>query len=170
MNNHFDFSEMPRILLEAVLILSLGITVGLAVNHRLVTDLLEGNVVAPQVATDAVPAGIELLPLPVDIATVQSALTSGSVLLDARISELFNEEHISGARSFPLDEADTLIPALMEELPPEASLITYCNGYGCPDSYALGVKLLAAGFRNVAVFEGGIPEWRDAGLPIEGEK
>ena len=58
MNNHFDFSEMPRILLEAVLILSLGITVGLAVNHRLVTDLLEGNVVAPQVATDAVPVGV----------------------------------------------------------------------------------------------------------------
>lgn len=167
MSSHFDFSELPRILLEAGLILSLGITVGLAVNHRLVMDLLEGNAVATQVVTDKPAGNVVLMPQPLDIVSVQSALAAGSVLLDARIAELFQEGHIAGARSFPLDEAETLIPALVKELPLKTGLIAYCNGYGCPDSYDLAVKLMAAGFRDVTVFEGGYPEWRDAGLPIE---
>jgi 3-mercaptopyruvate sulfurtransferase SseA len=27
--------------------------------------------------------------------------------------------------------------------------------------------LLRAGYRDVRVFEGGLPQWRDAGLPVE---
>jgi rhodanese-related sulfurtransferase len=50
-------------------------------------------------------------------------------------------------------------------------LVIYCNGYGCPDSFDLGLRLIEAGYRDVRVFEGGLPEWRDAGLPvIEGER
>jgi 3-mercaptopyruvate sulfurtransferase SseA len=46
-------------------------------------------------------------------------------------------------------------------------LVLYCSGYGCPDSFDLGIILLAEGYRDVRVFEGGFPEWADAGLPVE---
>jgi rhodanese-related sulfurtransferase len=52
-------------------------------------------------------------------------------------------------------------------VPEDRPLITYCNGYGCPDSYDLAVLLLEAGYRRVWVFEGGFPAWRDAGLPAK---
>ena len=46
-------------------------------------------------------------------------------------------------------------------------MILYCSGYGCPDSFDLGQILLEEGFRDVRVYEGGMPEWRDQGLPVE---
>ena len=45
-------------------------------------------------------------------------------------------------------------------------LVVYCSGYGCPDSFDLAMRLLAAGYRDVLVFEGGFPAWQDAGLPV----
>ncbi|NIQ98282.1 MAG: rhodanese-like domain-containing protein, partial [Desulfuromonadales bacterium] len=48
------------------------------------------------------------------------------------------------------------------------TLVVYCSGYGCPDSFDLAVRLIEDGYRNVRLFEGGLPEWREAGLPVEG--
>jgi len=45
-------------------------------------------------------------------------------------------------------------------------LILYCTGFGCPDSFDLGVILLQQGYQEVRVYEGGYPEWRDQGRPI----
>jgi rhodanese-related sulfurtransferase len=47
--------------------------------------------------------------------------------------------------------------------------VTYCSGFGCPDSFDLGMRLIETGYRDVRVFEGGYPEWRDAGLAVAGE-
>ncbi len=47
----------------------------------------------------------------------------------------------------------------------EQPLVVYCSGYDCHDSRDLATRLLAAGYRTVYVFEGGYPEWRDAGYP-----
>lgn len=167
MNNHFDFSDLPRIALEALLILALGITIGLTIHHRLIIDVLEGRVVTTRTVEAPTALVPEALPQPIDLQSLQVSLNNGAVLLDARIVELWNEGRIAGARSFPLEEADDRMRALQAELPPDRELIAYCNGYGCPDSFDLAVKLLAAGFRRVRVFEGGFPEWRDAGLPVE---
>jgi len=49
------------------------------------------------------------------------------------------------------------------------TLMLYCSGFGCPDSFDLGERLLAEGYLDVRVYEGGFPEWRDAGLPVEKE-
>ena len=53
------------------------------------------------------------------------------------------------------------------QVPRETVLIAYCSGYGCPDSFDLGARLLAEGYHDVRVYEGGFPEWRDAHLPVE---
>ena len=86
------------------------------------------------------------------------------VLLDARILESYEEEHIAGAASLPVNEAEkaeSIIPDKNKEI------ITYCNGFGCPISPILAEKLIDMGYTNVAIYEGGIKEWKDAGYPTE---
>ncbi len=59
------------------------------------------------------------------------------------------------------------MPEFQRTIPAGRTLITFCSGYGCPDSFDLAVLLQQAGYRDVRVFEGGFPQWRDAGLPVE---
>jgi len=56
------------------------------------------------------------------------------------------------------------------KVPLESILVIYCNGFGCHDSTVLGEKLLDKGYTQILVFEGGFPEWKDAGLPTEGQR
>lgn len=156
-------AEIRRLLIEAAVILLAGAVIGFTVNHRLVLDALSGRVAAP---APPVAAPVATYPTPVTLAEVRELAAAGAVLVDARAPELFAEGHLPGARSLPLGEAESLLDALRREVPAETVLIVYCSGYGCPDSFDLGVKLLAAGWRDVRVYEGGFPEWRDAGLPV----
>lgn len=163
-NSLFDYRDLQRICLEALVILVLAVLIGLAINFPLVKNLLEGKLTSP-------PAGSgqgreQSYPEPVELATVRAQLAAGAVLLDARSQELYAEGHIPGGRSLPLDEAELQLAGLQAEFPPETPLLTYCSGYGCPDSFDLAMLLIEAGYQRVMVFEGGFPEWRDAGLPV----
>lgn len=153
---------LPRILVEAVLIAALGASIGLAVNHRQVTDAFAGRQSAPppQSATPAT-----LLPQPVLLAEVRE-LAGTAVLVDARDDSLYAEGHLMGAVSLPLGEVEAQLAGFRQKVSAERTVVIYCNGYGCPDSFDLGLHLLKAGYRDVRVFEGGFPEWRDAGLPV----
>ena len=75
--------------------------------------------------------------------------------------------HLAGAVALPLGEVAARLADFKLKVPTEQVLVIYCNGFGCPDSFELGVALLAAGYPRVRIFEGGFPEWRDAGRPLE---
>ena len=64
---------------------------------------------------------------------------------------------------------DAFLPDFLARVAKDQVIITYCSGFGCPDSFDLGVLLIELGYQDVRVFEGGYPEWRDAGLPVAGE-
>lgn len=161
---------LQRILLDAVMIAALGATIGLAVNHRLVADAFAGRLAAPAPLT-AAPAGAAKLPQPVLLAEVRDLAGSGAVLVDARDGVPYAEGHLPGALSLPLGEVEARLAGFRQQAGVEKTLVVYCNGYGCPDSFDLGVRLLKEGYRDVRVFEGGFPEWRDAGLPVaKGDK
>lgn len=157
--------RLSRTLLEALVILAVGVLIGLSVNYRLVIDAFAGKVEAPAVATETGDRE-HRFPAPIDLEGLRSELQGGALAVDARIPELFAEGHIPGAVSLPLADLDQDLPAFKEKIPPTRRIITYCNGYGCPDSFDLGVELLAAGYTDVLVFEGGMPAWQDAGLPV----
>ena len=106
--------------------------------------------------------------MPVLLEELPPAIESGALLIDARSPELYQEGHLPGARSLPLVEAEAFLPDFLQEVPPEKTLILYCSGFGCPDSFDLGLQLIEEGYQDVRVFEGGYPEWRDAGRPVEG--
>jgi rhodanese-related sulfurtransferase len=155
--------DLRRHLLEALVIVALGAVIGLSVNYRLIGALLEGRL-APQ--GPAQTAGD--YPTPITLGQLQEALAAGKIVaVDARAVESYAEGHLPAALSLPLAEAEERLEEFRSRVPVSTALVIYCNGYGCPDSFDLAVQLIAAGYSSVAVFEGGLPEWRDAGLPVE---
>jgi rhodanese-related sulfurtransferase len=107
--------------------------------------------------------------MPALIDEVQQVRASGGLIIDARSPELFAMGSIDGALSLPMVDIDAVLPEFLADVAKDQLIITYCSGFGCPDSFDLGVLLIESGYQDVRVFEGGYPEWRDAGLPVAGE-
>ena len=150
--------------LEISLIVVIAATAGILWNRALLADAWRGE---PTQLVAAAPQG-EALPMPIGIAQVKEMHDAGqAVLIDARSVDSYTEEHIAGAIPVPLEEARRS-PAspLRGQIPADAIIITYCNGFSCHDSMDLGKLLIKAGYQSVYVFEGGLPEWRDAGYPV----
>lgn len=88
--------------------------------------------------------------------------TGEVLLLDVRPAEEFLAGHIAGARSLPFDRvADAL-----DELDPAQEVVAYCRGAWCVMAHD-AVRLLRGAGRSARRLEGGMLEWRQAGLPVE---
>ena len=165
--------DLKRIFLEACVLIAFGALFGLTMNHQLVLDAFAGRLVpqlpvinAEQEFQQDVPLA---LPVPVLLDEVQQLMTAGGLAVDARNPELFAAGHIEGAVSLPLAEIDDVLPDFVARIHKDRVIVTYCSGFGCPDSFDLGMRLIEEGYSDVRVFEGGYPEWRDAGLAVAGE-
>jgi len=162
------FSDLKRIGLEACVLIAFGALFGLTLNHQLVVDAFSGHLVSPlrPVTQESAPVA---LPMPVLIDEVPRLIAAGGWIVDARSPDLFAMGSIDGALSLPLVDIDAFLPDFLARVDKEQVIITFCSGFGCPDSFDLGVLLIELGYQDVRVFEGGYPEWRDAGLPVAGE-
>jgi rhodanese-related sulfurtransferase len=161
-------NDLKRIALETCVLVAFGVLFGLTLNHQLGLDAFSGRLVPPQRPVVQAHAPV-VLPTPVLVDDVQQATASGGLIVDARSPELYSAGHIEGAVSLPMVDIDSRLPSFLNDVAKDRLIITYCSGFGCPDSFDLGVRLIDSGYMNVQVFEGGYPEWRDAGLPVAGE-
>jgi len=75
----------------------------------------------------------------------------------------FDAKHIPGSLHF--DTPDELYAAVK----PDDEVIVYCSNVDCLSSVALYRDLLRRGYGNVRRYAGGLLDWEDAGLPLEGE-
>ena len=93
----------------------------------------------------------------------------GAVFIDARQQDFYTHEgHIKGAVSLPFEDFDAGFARVKDRLPSkDAELVCYCSGYGCEESAEIAKLLIEHGYRRVLVYEGGWPEWTEAGLPVE---
>lgn len=74
----------------------------------------------------------------------------------------YEAKHIPGSLHF-----DT--PAeLYAALEPDDEIVVYCSQVDCLASVALYRDLVRRGYRNVRRYAGGLLDWEDAGLPLEG--
>ncbi|WP_303722499.1 rhodanese-like domain-containing protein [Malonomonas rubra] len=167
-----DLSLSPtlkRILLEACILVTVAFAVGLSINYQMVLNAFSGKTVsaAPVQKTTQTKVVEELLPNPVEIGEIDEMVAEGAMLIDARNIADYKAGHIKGAISLPIGEAETKLESFRQQVPKEQTLILYCNGFGCHDSFDLGVFLLKVGYQDVLVYEGGFPEWRDQGRAIE---
>jgi rhodanese-related sulfurtransferase len=165
---------LRRILLEALIICSFAAAVGLSLNYSMVMNAFTGKTVAAAKLTTPPTAGDKAVssaaavayPDPIELDELDELLAEGALLIDARNSAAYVKSHLAGAVSLPLGEVAQRLADFIATVPKETALVAYCNGFGCPDSFDLGVLLLKEGFAEVRVFEGGYPEWRDAGRPL----
>jgi len=74
----------------------------------------------------------------------------------------FEAMHIPGSLHF--DTPDELYAAVK----PEDEVVVYCSQVDCLASVALYRDLVRRGYRNVRRYAGGLLDWEDAGLPLEG--
>jgi rhodanese-related sulfurtransferase len=91
-----------------------------------------------------------------------------AIFVDARTSQEYENEHISGAISLPVRallkgdiEPDKVLPDK------EAVLITYCDGGECDISLELSKELSERGYQNIFVLGEGWPGWEAAGYPMD---
>jgi len=92
---------------------------------------------------------------------------SGKALfIDARGTQEYKQSHIKGAIDISVGEAPSKIPQLKDVLKDKV-LVTYCHGVGCHLSDKVAYALFDAGYRKIAIYFGGWPQWLQANLPIE---
>lgn len=74
----------------------------------------------------------------------------------------FDAKHLPGSIHF--DTPDELYAAVR----PDDEVIVYCSNVDCLASVALYRDLVRRGYRNVRRYSGGLLDWENAGLPLEG--
>jgi rhodanese-related sulfurtransferase/DNA-binding transcriptional ArsR family regulator len=102
-------------------------------------------------------------PEPVAMKDLLARARSGKVvILDTRPASEFAAGHIAGALSVPVDE----LKRKLADLPKTKEFVAYCRGPYCV--YAdRAVELLKQSGRRARRLDGGFPEWKLAGLPVE---
>ena len=87
-----------------------------------------------------------------------------TILLDVRPALEYQQGHITGARSIPVEQ----MSARLDELNPDQEVVAYCRGPYCVFADEAVALLRSRGYTARRYAEG-YPEWAAAGLPIERE-
>lgn len=157
-----------KLLAEMAVIFLAAAAFGIAWNHQLLVNAWSGKSIASAPTAPAPAAGEAAIPLPLGLQQVKELYDRNeAIIVDARDRTDFAEGHIKGAILLPVGEVERELPRFRERAALTAMIVVYCNGYSCHDSRTLADRLIGAGWRQVFVFEGGYPEWRDAGYPVE---
>ena len=85
------------------------------------------------------------------------------LVLDVRPEEEYAAGHVPGAVSIPVAE----LRRRLKELPKNKEIVAYCRGSFCAFAPEAARYLDKKGFRT-SVLDSGLPDWKAAGLPIEG--
>ncbi len=91
---------------------------------------------------------------------------SGLVVVNVLDEELYNDCHIPGSVNIPFEKVDELADTIDQD----AHVVIYCSNYQCTSSEYAAKKLRVKGFSDVCVYEAGMAEWYQQGLPVEGEQ
>ena len=87
----------------------------------------------------------------------------GTVFIDSRKREVFQQGHIEEARHVPYSFVEPLSKETLESLRDSKSIIVYCNREDSEASKLLAGELAQAGINGVAYLEKGFAGWIKAG-------
>jgi len=100
---------------------------------------------------------------PIDRAELARRIEAGTVVvIDVRPPEEFEQGHIAGAISVPLENIKTWA----REAPKRKQIVAYCRGPYCVYALQAAAELRKRGLEAMRAVDG-VAEWRAAGLPIE---
>lgn len=110
-------------------------------------------------------SGGEDAPEPLCREDLAARLAEGSVVvLDVRPADEYALGHIPGARHAALSNLGQIIPTLDSS----DEIVAYCRGPYCIYAHQAVAALRKHGF-NARRLEGGLPEWREDGRPVQTE-
>ena len=89
------------------------------------------------------------------------------IFLDARPESFYIEGHIKGALSLPWETAEEKCFDVVEKIPTDMPIITYCDGTNCELCDKLAVFLCDLGFEHVSALINGWTVWNRNNLPVE---
>jgi rhodanese-related sulfurtransferase len=75
----------------------------------------------------------------------------------------FRAKHIPGSRFFGSSRE------MLGALGKDDEIVVYCSNVDCHASLAVYQALLEQGYRHVRRYAGGLVDWEEAGLPLEGD-
>lgn len=87
-----------------------------------------------------------------------------AVVINVLARRAFDDLHIKGSISIPFD---ILEDGELDAIGSNKNVITYCKSYTCGASMR-AARLLREKGLNAMAYEGGIDEWEQSGLPVEG--
>jgi rhodanese-related sulfurtransferase len=100
----------------------------------------------------------------VDARELMERLSNGNVVvLDVRPKTEYQAGHIPEALSVPVDTLE----AALQTLPRDREIVAYCRGPYCVFSDEVVALLRSRGYRARRLGQG-LPDWRAAGMPVEG--
>lgn len=100
---------------------------------------------------------------PVSIPDLMQRVQDGLVtVIDVRPADEFALGHVPGALNVPLKELESRLT----EIPANAEIIAYCRGPWCVLSFE-AVAILRQKGRTARRLDGGLPEWKRAGLQVD---
>ena len=102
-----------------------------------------------------------LEPVPAD-QLLERARDGLVTVLDVRPQAEYAAGHLPGALNIPLGELEKRL----EELDPDQEVVAYCRGPHCVLAFDAVARLREKGV-NARRLEGGLPEWRMEGFPVE---
>ncbi|MEO7114505.1 MAG: rhodanese-like domain-containing protein [Caldimonas sp.] len=98
-------------------------------------------------------------------------------IVDTRTQKEYDNEHVRGAilasyvekslKETDFDASKDNFDAL-KKIPKDKPVLFMCNGPECWKSYKASHAAVAAGYSKVYWFRGGLPEWREKHMPLEG--
>jgi len=150
---------------QIVLILSLSLIIGLGINFSLIKKYFLGDFRFGFISLEKY-SSITFITL----GEAEGLFSEEEALfIDSRPKEAFRTGHILGAVNIPFEEYNKEKALDLIFLPPEGTVVIYCDGSECNSSLELAKVLHQKGLRDIKVFFGGWVEWMKEGLPVSSE-
>jgi rhodanese-related sulfurtransferase len=87
-------------------------------------------------------------------------------LVDVLSGESYDNEHIRGALSIPLDEIGKKAQRLLDQ---NDTIVVYCASFTCQASTKAAEQLSSLGYKHVLDYKGGLADYKEGHLPLEGK-
>ena len=90
---------------------------------------------------------------------VHKLLDTNTVFIDARLARDFKVGHLEGAINIPVNADDDGRQKIIANIDKDARIVVYCQSASCKFAEKVAVKLMADGFNNISIFNGGWRKW-----------
>lgn len=103
----------------------------------------------------------------VSLAQTYALFQQGSLFIDARPADEFNELHVPKSLNFTPDMVEAGLAEKVAGLARDREIVVYCGQVSCDLALKVAEKLQALGFTRVMAFTGGFRAWDEAGYPAD---